>query len=112
MHTATTIATINGEHDDLGTDATETGMEHRPQTSVAVVGILITILIFLLVQTAGVAFWAGGQSSKQDATTIQMTELKTQVQYLQAQIQVMTTKMAAIEAKEEAKNGNGNGKGR
>lgn len=76
-------------------------MEQRPQTSTAVVGILVTILIFLLMQTAGIAFWAGGQSSKQDATTTQLNEVKQQLQFIQVQYQVVASKLAALEATTE-----------
>ena len=79
-------------------DLTETRMEPRPQTSVAVVGILVTILIFLLVQTAGIAYWAGQQSSRQDSTATQILDLKNKFEIIQAQYQVMSNDLATIKA--------------
>lgn len=97
MHTAA-VTTLGIDEPRIGPEAQSGEMEAKPQTSVAVVGILVTILIFLLVQTAGIAFWAGTQSSKQDATVMQIQEMKTQITYFQAQMQVLTTKIAAMEA--------------
>ena len=79
-------------------------MEHRPQNSVAIVGILVTILIFLLVQTAGIAYWAGGQSSKQDTTQSQLNELKNRFDIISGQFQLVTNKLAALEAAANAEN--------
>lgn len=93
------------EQGQYKTEAPVREMEHRPQNNTAIVGILVAILTFLLVQTAGIAYWAGQQSSKQDATTVQIGELKTQLTYFQAQIQLLTTKLAALEAKDEGKKG-------
>ena len=84
-----------------GTEATETGMEqrsHNSQTNVAVIGILITILIFLLVQTAGIAYWAGQMSSKQETAGKTQETLQRNFEIIQAQYQQVSNELAAIKA--------------
>jgi hypothetical protein len=83
------------------TEAELREMEHRPQSSnsnISVIGLQITVLIFLLVQTAAIAFWAGQLSSKQDTTREQVQELKQKFEIIQVQYQVMGQDIAVIKA--------------
>jgi len=96
MHTAVSTAVID-EQGQQEPEAQVREMEQKPQNT-AIIGILVAILTFLLVQTGGIAYWAGQQSGKQDATATQLNEMKQKMEIISAQYQVVTNKLAALEA--------------
>lgn len=98
-----TIDVMNSSFVDARTEVedAETEMEHRPQaqhTNIAALGLQITVLIFLLVQTAGISYWAGQMSSKQDTQQKQAETLQRNIEIIQAQYQQVSNELSAIKA--------------
>ena len=76
-------------------------MEQRSQsshTNIAAIGLQITVLIFLLVQTAGISYWAGQMSSKQETAAKTQETLQRNFEIIQAQYQQVSNELSAIKA--------------
>jgi len=80
----------------------EVKQEQKTQSNIGLYAIGVTILIFIFGQTAAGFYWAGGQGRGQDELAKQMTGLKSDNTYVQAQLQVLATKVAGLEAQVQA----------
>lgn len=69
----------------------------QANNTTGIYAILVTILLFLLVQTAGIAYWAGGISRAQDNYDRSQQSLDSRIQYLQTQNEVLAKQFAKLE---------------
>jgi len=89
--------TEKNKNGDGAAGAPEDDMPNKPQSNTGIVSILVSILLFMLVQTAGIAFWAGGVCKSQDVMSQDLKDLKSKPEERDKTIQTMSMKMAQLE---------------
>jgi hypothetical protein len=98
------MATVAREFDlnakveeDMSPRASAQQVEGRSHTGLYAIG--VTILIFLLAQTAAIAYWAGQQNKAQQVNEDSVKELKSQIDYIRTQNEVVSKSVAEVKGK-------------
>lgn len=66
------------------------------------VGYLITIMLFLFVQTGAAFYWAGGITKSNDQLRDQIIELKQNIQKIESNYTILNMQYAEIKARQDA----------